>query len=120
MRLITKTTGPISKFLSGSTKLFMRLLFIKPNEEQKVSEEEIKLLVKMANQQGVLEQKESEFIQNILRFADRDAYTIMTHRNDVEWVGCKRRYKGTTASSRKADTPSFWCAMTPLKISSAW
>ncbi len=86
MRVITKVTGPISKFLSWSTKLFMRLLFIKPNEEQKVSEEEIKLLVKMANQQGVLEQKESEFIQNILRFADRDAYTIMTHRNDVEWL----------------------------------
>ena len=40
----------------------------------------------MANQQGVLHHKESEFIQNILRFADRDAYTIMTHRNAVEWI----------------------------------
>ena len=41
-----------------------------------ISEDEIKLMVKMANQQGVIEQKESEFIQNILRFADRDAYPI--------------------------------------------
>lgn len=86
MHFITRVTGPISAFLSWSTKLFMRLLFIKPNEQQGVSEEEIKLMVKMANQQGVLEQKESEFIQNILRFADRDAYTIMTHRNNVEWL----------------------------------
>jgi putative hemolysin len=86
MNFITRITGPISAFLSWSTKLFMRVLFIKPNEQQGVSEEEIKLMVKMANQQGVLEQKESEFIQNILRFADRDAYTIMTHRNDVEWL----------------------------------
>jgi putative hemolysin len=86
MHFITKITGPISAFLSWSTKMFMRILFIKPNEQQSVSEEEIKLLVKMANQQGVLEQKESEFIQNILRFADRDAYTIMTHRNIVEWL----------------------------------
>ncbi|MCB0526911.1 MAG: HlyC/CorC family transporter [Saprospiraceae bacterium] len=86
MNFITRMTGPISAFLSWSTKMFMRLLFIKPNEQQGVSEEEIKLMVKMANQQGVLEQKESEFIQNILRFADRDAYTIMTHRNDVEWI----------------------------------
>lgn len=86
MNFITRVTGPISVFLSWSTKMFMRLLFIKPNEQQSVSEEEIKLMVKMANQQGVLEQKESEFIQNILRFADRDAYTIMTHRNDVEWL----------------------------------
>lgn len=86
MHFITRVTGPISAFLSWSTKLFMRVLFIKPNEQKGVSEEEIKLMVKMANQQGVLEQKESEFIQNILRFADRDAYTIMTHRNNVEWL----------------------------------
>ena len=86
MSFITKLTGPISNFLSWSTKMFMRMLFIKPNDQQSISEDEIKLMVKMANQQGVIEQKESEFIQNILRFADRDAYTIMTHRNTVEWL----------------------------------
>ena len=86
MLFITRLTGPISKFLSWSTKMFMRLLFIKPNDQQSISEDEIKLMVKMANQQGVLEQKESEFIQNILRFADRDAYTVMTHRNNIEWL----------------------------------
>ncbi|MFN0035334.1 MAG: hemolysin family protein [Saprospiraceae bacterium] len=86
MNFITKLTGPVSAFLSWSTKMFMRMLFIKPNDQQNISEEEIKLMVKMANQQGVLEQKESEFITNILRFSDRDAYTIMTHRNAVEWI----------------------------------
>lgn len=86
MLFITKLTEPISIFLSRSTKMFMRLLFIKPNDQQSISEDEIKSMVKMANQQGVLEAKESEFIQNILRFADRDAYTVMTHRNNVEWL----------------------------------
>ena len=86
MLFITKITGPISVFLSWSTKMFMRLLLIKPNDQQSISEEEIKHMVQMANEQGVLEQKESEFINNILRFADRDAYTIMTHRNEVEWL----------------------------------
>ncbi len=86
MSVMTKLTGPISVFLSWSTKMFLRLLLIKPNDQQSISEEEIKLMVKMANQQGVLETKESEYIQNILRFADRDAYTIMTHRNEVEWL----------------------------------
>lgn len=86
MRFITNLTGPVSAFLSWSTKMFLRILFIKPNDQTSISEDEIKLMVKMANQQGVLHQKESEFIQNILRFADRDAYTIMTHRNSVEWL----------------------------------
>ncbi|MDX2134461.1 MAG: hemolysin family protein [Saprospiraceae bacterium] len=86
MLLITRITGPISAFLSWSTKLFMRMLFIKPNTQDSISEEEIKLMVKMANQQGIIEEQESEYIRNVFRFADRDAYTIMTHRNDVEWL----------------------------------
>ncbi len=86
MNFIMRLTGPIATFLSWSTKMFMRLLFIKPSDQQNVSEEEIKLMVRLANQQGVLEEKESEFIQNILRFADRDADTVMTHRNNVEWL----------------------------------
>ncbi len=86
MHFITRVTGPVSRFLSWSTKMFLRLLFIKPNDKQGISEDEIKLMLRMANQQGVLEAKESEFIQNILRFADRDAGTVMTHRNNVEWL----------------------------------
>ncbi len=86
MNFIMRLTGPVAKFLSWSTKMFMRLLFIKPSDQQNVSEDEIKLMVRLANQQGVLEQKESEFIQNVLRFADRDADTVMTHRNNVEWL----------------------------------
>jgi len=86
MYLITRVTGPILTFLRWSTKLFLRMLFIKPNDQQGISEDEFKLMVQMANQQGVIEQKESEFITNILRFADRDAYTIMTHRNEVVWI----------------------------------
>ncbi len=86
MSFITRIMEPISTFLKWSAKLFMRLLFIKPIERQGGAEDEIKLMLKMANKQGVLREKESEFIQNILRFADRDAYTIMTHRNNVEWL----------------------------------
>ena len=86
MSFITRIMGPISTFLRWSAKLFMRLLFIKPTEQQGIAEDETKLMLKIANKQGVLGEKESEFIQNILRFADRDAYTIMTHRNNVEWL----------------------------------
>ena len=107
MDLITRITGPISSFLSWSTKMFMRMLFIKPNVEQNISEEEIKLMVKMANQQGVLEQKESEFIQNILRFSDRDAYTIMTHRNDLEWVDINSPAEQTNRIIRESGYTKF-------------
>ena len=107
MDMITRFTGPISSFLSWSTKLFMRMLFIQPSTEQHISEEEIKLMVKMANQQGVLEPKESEFIQNILRFADRDAYTIMTHRNDLEWINVQAPADETDRTIRESGFTKF-------------
>ncbi len=89
VKIFTKVTYPIVAFLSWSTKLILRLFLIKTGKEQSISEDELKLMIKMADQQGVLEHKESEFIQNILRFADRDAYTVMTQKGDVEWVDVK-------------------------------
>jgi len=86
LRIFVQVLRPFASLLHWITKGFLRLLMVKPIAEQHISEEEIKHMVRKANQQGVLEQKESEFIQNILRFADRDAYTIMTHRNDLEWL----------------------------------
>ncbi|MEQ1743887.1 MAG: hemolysin family protein [Saprospiraceae bacterium] len=86
LRVVGFLLRPISVALNFLTKLALRLFFVKPQEAQHISEEEIKQMVRMANQQGVLETKESEFIQNILRFADRDAYSVMTHRNDLVWL----------------------------------
>jgi len=84
--LVSKLLSPLSIALNWMAKNFLRLLFIKPTEGQNISEEEIKFMVKKANQQGVIEAKESEYIQNVFRFADRDAYAVMTHRNVVEWL----------------------------------
>jgi len=86
LNIIAWVIRPFSFSLNLLTRLSLRLFLIKPREEQHISEEEIKQMVRKANQQGVLEKKESEFIQNILRFADRDAYSVMTHRNDLVWL----------------------------------
>ncbi len=80
---------PAHALLQYVGKRLLALFVQKPIMEPHVSEEQIKNLVLKANQQGVLEQKESEFIQNILRFADRDAYAIMTHRNELEWLNAQ-------------------------------
>lgn len=86
IRIFTRISYPIVLFLSATTKVFLKLLFIKPHEEQSISEEELKMLINQANKQGVIEKKESEFMHNIFRFADRKANSIMTHRNNVTWV----------------------------------
>ncbi|HND75388.1 MAG TPA: hemolysin family protein, partial [Saprospiraceae bacterium] len=86
VRVFTKIAYPIVWFLTTSTKLLSKLLFIKDVETDIVSEDELKMMVKMANEDGTIDNKESELIHNIFRFADRKAYSIMTPRNEVVWI----------------------------------
>jgi len=77
---------PLINSFSFSTKIICRMLRIKGNTENSITEDELKIMVMMAHQQGIIEKKESEFIHNILRFADRRANSLMTPRQDVVWL----------------------------------
>ena len=86
IRVFTLTTYPFVKLLSGSTKLILRIFGIKENEEEKVSEEELRFILKTAGKQGVLENEESQTMQNLFSFTDQTAKSLMTHRSEVEWI----------------------------------
>ena len=75
---------PIVSFLSISTNAILKVLGIDPNEEDdKVSEEEIRMLVDAGSEKGTIEHQEKEFIQNVFEFNDIIVGTITTHRTDV-------------------------------------
>ncbi len=78
---------PIVSFLSISTNLVLRLCGIDPNEEEeKVSEEEIRMMVDAGSEKGTIDHQEKEFIQNIFEFNDIMVESIATHRTDVEML----------------------------------
>lgn len=75
---------PIVSFLSVSTNLVLRLCGIDPDEEEEqVSEEEIRMMVDVGSEKGTIEHQEKEFIQNVFEFNDIMAESIATHRTDV-------------------------------------
>ena len=75
---------PIVSFLSVSTNLVLRLCGIDPEEEEEqVSEEEIRMMVDVGSEKGTIEHQEKEFIQNVFEFNDIMAESIATHRTDV-------------------------------------
>lgn len=75
---------PIVSFLSLSTNLVLRLCGIDPKEEEEqVSEEEIRMMVDVGSEKGTIEHQEKEFIQNVFEFNDIMAESIATHRTDV-------------------------------------
>ncbi|MBR4287782.1 MAG: HlyC/CorC family transporter [Clostridia bacterium] len=81
---ISKVTGPFVRFLSFSTNLIVKILGFDPNaDEESVTEEEIRMMVDVGGEKGVIEDDQKEMINNIFEFDDIDAGDVMTHRTDV-------------------------------------
>lgn len=81
---IAKIFAPLVSFLTISTNAVLRLFGIDPNaEEEKVSEEEIRMMVDVGSEKGTIDNDEREFIQNVFEFDDLLAEEILTHRTDV-------------------------------------
>ncbi len=82
--VIAKLTSPFVKFLSLSTNGVVRLLGFDPNaDDEVVTEEEIRMMVDVGGEKGVIEDDQKEMINNIFEFDDMDAGDVMTHRTDV-------------------------------------
>lgn len=81
---IAKLFSPIVWFLTFSTNSVLRLIGIDPNvEDEEVSEEEIRMMVDVGSEKGVIDHSEKEFIQNVFEFDDITAGEIATHRTEV-------------------------------------
>lgn len=81
---VSKVFAPLVFLLTVSTNLILRLIGINPDEnDEKVTEEEIRMLLVEGNQQGVIDSEENEIIQNVFEFDDITVEQICTHRVDV-------------------------------------
>lgn len=81
---ISHLFAPIVWFLTLSTNSILRLFGIDPNmEENNVSEEEIRMMVDVGSEKGVIDQDEKEMIQNVFEFDDLTVGEFATHRTDI-------------------------------------
>jgi putative hemolysin len=78
---------PFVKLLTSSTNFFIRLFGFDPYaEEANVTEEEIRLMVDVGKEKGVIDQIEKEMINNIFEFDNKLVSEIMTHRTDITGI----------------------------------
>ncbi len=84
---VAKIFNPFVKLLSASTNGVVRLLGFNPHaDEETVTEEEIRMMVDVGGEKGVIEDVQKEMINNIFEFDDLDAGDIMTHRTDMSAI----------------------------------
>ncbi len=82
--VVKKVAAPFVKILSFSTNCVVRLFGFDPNaDEEVVTEEEIRMMVDVGEEKGVIENLQKEMINNIFEFDDIDVSDVMTHRTDM-------------------------------------
>lgn len=81
---ISVVMKPVVWFLSVSTNAVLRLFRINPHEEEEpVSEEDIRMMIDIGEEKGTIEAEEREMIDNIFEFNNTSAGEVMTHRTDM-------------------------------------
>lgn len=81
---VAKVFKPLVWLLTVSTNGILRLMGLNPDEEdEKVTEEEIRMLLMEGNEQGTIHEEENEIIQNVFEFDDISVEEICTHRREV-------------------------------------
>lgn len=81
---VAKVTSPFVRVLALSTNGVVRLFGFDPNaDEEQVTEEEIRMMVDVGGEKGVIETSQKEMINNIFEFDDLDVGDVMTHRTDM-------------------------------------
>lgn len=83
IRFISIITLPFVKILTKSTNLISKIFGISENEEEIVTEEEIKMMIDEGEEKGTIKQEEKEMINNIFEFNDITVSEVMTHRTDI-------------------------------------
>ncbi len=86
MFLLSKLALPFVWLLSKSTSFVIKITGIKANEENKVTEEEIKAIVKEGFDGGEVQEVEQDIVERVFNLGDRNVCSIMTHRSDLVWL----------------------------------
>ncbi|MBU7017637.1 MAG: HlyC/CorC family transporter [Theionarchaea archaeon] len=80
---VIKVLSPIATGMTAITKGFIRLSGGKLDRNPFFTEEEFKMLLTMAEEEGSLEGEERERIYNVFEFSDTVAREVMTPRTDM-------------------------------------
>ena len=91
---------PLIKFLSFSTENICKCLGIKDNKEG-ITEEDLKMMILQGQEEGILEEKEKEYILNIFNFKDIQVQEVMTPRDKVIMINVADNLKDIIAKVKE-------------------
>ena len=86
MKVVSKVTMPFIWLLTTSTDFLLKIFQIKPTADGKVTEEEIKAIIKEGTEGGEIQEIEHDIVERVFHIGDRKVNSLMTHRNSIVYL----------------------------------
>jgi putative hemolysin len=92
MKLLSTITSPFVWLLTSTNNLLITLLGIKKTTDSKVSEEEIKSIIKESAEGGEIQEIEQNIVERVFELGDRKVKSLFTHRSDMVFFSSDDTY----------------------------
>jgi putative hemolysin len=86
MKMVSIITAPFIWLLTITTDAILKVLNIKPTADGKVTEEEIKAIIKEGTEGGEVQEIEQDIVERVFHIGDRKVNSLMTHRKSVVFI----------------------------------
>ena len=108
LTILSKIVSPFVKLLTLSTNVIVRMFGIDPNaNREQVTEEEIRMMVDIGQENGAIQEAEKMMINNIFEFDNKSVSEIMTHRINVDALPVELNLKEAISRTNKTGWTRF-------------
>lgn len=83
MFLLSKIASPFVWLLTVTNEFVLKLFGINSDENELVTEEEIKSIIREGSKGGVIEEIEHDIVKNAFELSDRKVNSLATHRKEI-------------------------------------
>ncbi len=97
MNLVAKLTSPFVWLLTITNNVLLKLLGISESSDQKVSEEEIKSIIKESADGGEIQDIEQNIVERVFELGDRKVSSLFTHRNEIVFFSSNDTWESISA-----------------------
>lgn len=86
MQFVSVVAAPFVWLLTTSTDGLLKILMIKPSADGKITEEEIKAIIKEGTEGGEVQEIEQDIVERVFHIGDRKVNSLMTHKKHVVFL----------------------------------
>jgi putative hemolysin len=86
LKIFAVITYPLIWLLAKPGELILHILNIKPSADSRVTEDEIKAILKEGTEDGEIQEIEQDIVERVFHLGDRKAGSLMVHRTELIYL----------------------------------